>query len=416
MASALETLCGQAYGAKQYQKLGIYTYCAIISLIVVCFPVSLLWFFMDKLLTFIGQDPSISYEAGRYSIWLIPALFAYAILQSLVRYFQTQSLILPMLLSSCAVLCFHVPLCWALVYKMELGNIGAALAIGISYWLNVVLLGFYMKYSSSCEKTRVPFSKDVFNSVGEFFRLAIPSVVMVCLEWWSFELVILLSGLLPNPKLETSVLSICLTTAALHYFIPYGFSAAVSTRVSNELGAENPQAARVAVWAVMVLAVAEAIIISSALFCCRYVLGSAYSNVNEVVDYVKEMAPLICVTVIMDSLNAVLSGYFLTCAIFLETITLNKKILNHEINFIICGIRGCQRKWVATYGGLCQSWGILSGWNPSSCSIGFWPAFKRERSLDWNCNWVYSTVHFASSHYKFHRLAKPGNQGKEEDI
>ncbi|KAA8530603.1 hypothetical protein F0562_005312 [Nyssa sinensis] len=308
LASALETLCGQAYGAKQYQKLGIYTYTAIISLIVVCLPVCLVWFFMDRLLTFIGQDPSISYEAGRYSIWLIPALFAYAILQSLVRYFQTQSLVLPMLLSSFAVLCFHVPFCWALVYKMELGNIGAALAIGISYWLNVVLLGFYMKYSSSCEKTRCPFSKDVFINIGEFFHLAIPSAVMVCLEWWSFELLTLLSGLLPNPKLEASVLSICLTTGALHYFIPYGFSAAVSTRVSNELGAENPQAARVAVRAVMVFAVGEAIIISTTLFCCRYVLGYAYSDVKEVVDYVKEMLPLICVSVILDSLNAVLSG------------------------------------------------------------------------------------------------------------
>jgi hypothetical protein len=28
------------------------------------------------------------------------------------------------------------------------------------------------------------------------------------LEWWSFELLILLSGLLPNPELETSVLSV----------------------------------------------------------------------------------------------------------------------------------------------------------------------------------------------------------------
>ena len=28
------------------------------------------------------------------------------------------------------------------------------------------------------------------------------------LEMWSFELIVLLSGLLPNPKLETSVLSI----------------------------------------------------------------------------------------------------------------------------------------------------------------------------------------------------------------
>lgn len=32
--------------------------------------------------------------------------------------------------------------------------------------------------------------------------------VSCSLEYWSFEMVVLLAGLLPNPKLETSVLSI----------------------------------------------------------------------------------------------------------------------------------------------------------------------------------------------------------------
>ncbi|EOY04079.1 MATE efflux family protein isoform 1 [Theobroma cacao] len=85
---------------------------------------------------------------------------------------------------------------------------------------------------------------------------------MVCLEWWSFELLVLLSGLLPISELETSVLSICLATTSLHYFIPYGVGAAASTRVSNELGARNPQAARVAVNVEMVLGVSEALIVS----------------------------------------------------------------------------------------------------------------------------------------------------------
>lgn len=90
MASALETLCGQAYGAEQYQKLGAFTFGAILSLILVCLPVSVLWIFMDKLLVFLGQDPAISVEAGKYAIWLIPSLFPYAILESLVPYLQTR--------------------------------------------------------------------------------------------------------------------------------------------------------------------------------------------------------------------------------------------------------------------------------------------------------------------------------------
>lgn len=179
MASALETLCGQAYGAEQYQKLGIQTYTAIFCLLVVCLPISLIWIYMGKLLVFLGQDPLISHEAGRFSIHLLPALFAYAILQPLVRYFQTQSLIAPMLSCSFITLCFHIPLCWILVHKSGLGYVGGALAISISYWLNVIILGLYMKYSSSCAKTRVPITTEVFKGIGEFFRFAIPSAIMI---------------------------------------------------------------------------------------------------------------------------------------------------------------------------------------------------------------------------------------------
>ncbi|XP_020554633.1 protein DETOXIFICATION 14-like [Sesamum indicum] len=308
MAGALETLCGQAFGAKQYQKLGVYSYASIICLLLVCLPISLLWMFMDKLLIFMGQDPSISVEAGRYAVWLIPALFPYAILQSLVRYLQTQSLILPMLWSSVAALLFHVPVCWALVFKLELGTAGAAFTIGLSYWFNVLLILAYVKYSSTCKKTDTPSSKDILSGMREFSRLAIPSAVMVCLEWWSCEIVVLLSGLLPNPQLETSVLSVCLLVAALHYFIPYSIGAAASTRVSNELGAGRSVRARASVWAANVLSVAEAIVACTILLRCRNLLGYAFSNEKEVADHLGEMTPFVCLLLTMDCIQAVLSG------------------------------------------------------------------------------------------------------------
>ncbi|KAK5817999.1 hypothetical protein PVK06_022929 [Gossypium arboreum] len=308
MAGALETLGGQAYGAEQYQKLGTYTYCSILSLITICLPVSLFWIFMDEFLIFMGQDPQISHVASIYSIWLIPALFADAILQSLVRYFQSQSQILPLFLSSCATICFHVPLCWVLVHKTNLGYVGAALAITLALWFNVIMLGFYMRWSASCESTRTVIVGDVFASIKEFLSFALPSAVMCCLEWWSFELLVLLSGLLPDSELETSVLSICLSTTSLHYFVPYGVGAAASTRVSNELGAGNPHSARVAVNVVMILGIFEAMIVSITLFSCRYAFGYLYSNEQEVIDYVGEMIPLISLSVIVDSLLAVISG------------------------------------------------------------------------------------------------------------
>ncbi|KAH9746540.1 protein DETOXIFICATION 12 [Citrus sinensis] len=291
MASALETLCGQAYGAQQYQRIGTQTYTAIFCLFLVCFPLSFLWIYAGKLLVLIGQDPLISHEVGKFMIWLLPALFAYATMQPLIRYFQSQSLIIPMFLSSCAALCLHIPICWSLVYKSGLGNLGGALAI----------------------ESRVPISMELFQGIGEFFHFAIPSAVMICLEWWSFELLILMSGLLPNPQLETSVLSVCLNTIQTLYAIPYGLGAAVSTRVSNELGAGNVQKTRVAVYAVVFMAVTETMVVSATLFASRRVFGYVFSNEKQVVDYVTTMAPLVCLSVIMDSLQGVFSGVARGC-------------------------------------------------------------------------------------------------------
>ncbi|KAK8324758.1 hypothetical protein V6Z12_A11G004500 [Gossypium hirsutum] len=131
---------------------------------------------------------------------------------------------------------------------------------------------------------------------------------MVCLEMWSFEMMVLLSGLLPNPKLQTSALSICLNTAATVWMIPFGLSGAVSTRVSNELGAGNPEAARLAVNVVIAMAIFEALLVGSILMLIRNILGYAYSNEVEVVKYVAALLPLVAISNLLDSLQCILSG------------------------------------------------------------------------------------------------------------
>ena len=83
-----------------------------------------------------------------------------------------------------------------------------------------------------------------------------------------------------------------------------------STRVSNELGAGNPQAARLSVIVAMVIAATEPIIVAIVFFCCRNDFGYLFSNEKEVVNYVAEMVPLQSISVLMDSLQAVLSGQF----------------------------------------------------------------------------------------------------------
>nr|GEX58941.1 protein DETOXIFICATION 14-like [Tanacetum cinerariifolium] len=132
--------------------------------------------------------------------------------------------------------------------------------------------------------------------------------VRFSLKWWALEVLTLISGLLPNPELETSVLSICLTISTLHFTISYGLGAAASTRVSNELGAGNPQRARIAVCVSILLAITEGLIVSLTVFSCRQFLGKVYSNKKPVLSYVASMDPFISLSIITESLQAVISG------------------------------------------------------------------------------------------------------------
>ncbi|XP_066372989.1 protein DETOXIFICATION 16-like isoform X2 [Miscanthus floridulus] len=313
MASALDTLCGQAYGGRRYNLLGIYKQRAMLLLTLVSVPLAIIWFYTGEILLLFGQDADIAAEAGTYARWMIPALFAYGLLQCHVRFLQTQNIVQPVMASAGAAAACHVFVCWLLVYALGMGSKGAALSNAISYWVNVAVLAVYVRVSRACKETWTGFSTEAFRDALSFFRLAIPSALMVCLEMWSFELVVLLSGLLPNPNLETSVLSISLNTSAFVWMIPFGLSSAISTRVSNELGAGRPQAARLAVRVVLLLAVSEGLMVGLILVCVRYIWGHAYSDVEEVVSYVARMMLVIAVTIFFDGIMTVLSGVARGC-------------------------------------------------------------------------------------------------------
>ncbi|KAF7026910.1 hypothetical protein CFC21_039000, partial [Triticum aestivum] len=294
--------------------------------------------------------------AGTYIRWMIPALFFYGWLQCHVRFLQAQKLVVPVMLSSGATAVSHVLVCWALVYRLRLGIRGAALANAVSYLTNVSILAVYVRVSPSCNKSWTGFSFEAFHGLIPFLKLAVPSALMVCMEWWSFEVMVILSGLLPNPKLETAVLSICLNTNSLVCTVPNGLSSAISTRVSNELGAGRPRAALLAARVVIVLAFLVGTSEGLLLVLVHKVWGRAYSKDQEVVSYVATMMLILAVSVLFDGLQYVLSGIVRGCG---------QQKIGAFVNFIAYYLVGIPAALVFTFkchlGGKGLWLGILSG-------------------------------------------------------
>lgn len=159
IGSALETFCGQAYGAKQYHMLGVYMQRAMLVVTLMCIPIDVLWSCTEQIFRSLKQDPVIAARAGLYSQWLIPSIFPCGLLQCQLRFLQTQNNIWPLVITTGITIFVHVLVCWTLNFRFDFGSKGAALSNTISYWTNVLILAIYIKFSHSCQKTWRGFSK-----------------------------------------------------------------------------------------------------------------------------------------------------------------------------------------------------------------------------------------------------------------
>ncbi|KAK8591535.1 hypothetical protein V6N13_031576 [Hibiscus sabdariffa] len=309
LSGALETLCGQSFGAKMYNMLGIYLQASCIISFLFSIIISIIWVFTEPILVLLHQDPEISRMAALYMKYLIPGLFAYGFLQNLLRFLQTQSIVIPLVVFSVIPLGIHFGIVYSLVNKTSLGFKGAAMAASISIWISFLSLATYVVFADKFKNTWKGWSFESFRYIIRNSKIALPSAAMVCLEFWAFEILVFLAGLMPNPEITTPLIAICANTENIAYMITYGLSAAASTRVSNELGAGNPDKAKQAMTVTLKLSVLLALVVVLTLVLGHNIWSGFFSDSHSIMKKFAQMTPLLAVSIAVDAIQGVLSGF-----------------------------------------------------------------------------------------------------------
>ncbi|KAJ8494150.1 hypothetical protein OPV22_015871 [Ensete ventricosum] len=246
LAMGMEPICGQAFGAKQRKLLGLTLQRTILLLLSASIPIAFLWLNMKRILLWCGQDERISSTAHNFITVAIPDLFFLSFLHPLRIYLRSQNITFPVTYCSLVSVVLHVPLNYLLAVHLKMGIAGVALA---TVWTNLnlfVCLLLFVLCSGVCKDSWVRPSMDCLRGWSTLLKLAAPSCVSVCLEWWWYEFMVLFSGLLDNPKAAVASMGILIQTTSLVYVFPSALSLGVSTRVGNELGANRPAKARTA--------------------------------------------------------------------------------------------------------------------------------------------------------------------------
>lgn len=313
MGSAVQTLCGQAFGARKYEMLGLYLQRSTFLLSLVGVLLTIVYVFSKQILVLLGQSPTIASAAATFIRGLIPQIFAYAMNFPIQKFMQAQRIVAPSACISAATLCLHMLLTWVVVFKMGMGLLGASLVLSFSWWIVVVAQFVYILFSKRCKKTWNGFDVQAFSGLWGFFKLSVASAVMLALEAWYMQILVLIAGALKNPQLTLDSLSVCMTVMGAAFTISSGLNAAASVRVGNELGARNPKSAAFSVIVVTSVSFVIATILAMLLMSFRHVVSYAFTKGETVSDAVSDLCPLLAVTLILNGIQPVLSGVAVGC-------------------------------------------------------------------------------------------------------
>ncbi|KAK7406209.1 hypothetical protein VNO78_07829 [Psophocarpus tetragonolobus] len=289
LCGAMEPICGQAHGAKNLRLLHKTLLMTILLLLLTSLPITFMWLNVDKILIHFGQQQDISTVARAFVSCLIPDLFITSLFCPLKAYLSSQSITLPTMISSAVALAFHIPI--NIVLSKNMGLRGVAMAVWITDLIIVVLLAIYAVILENKKGSMWKEGGWWDQSIEEWIRLVKLSgscCLNTCLEWWCYEILILLSGHLKNARQEVGVMVIVLNFDYLLFSVMISLATCVSTRVSNELGANQAGPAYRSACVSLALAFISGCIGSLLMVVARGFWGPLFSHNRGIIKGVKK--------------------------------------------------------------------------------------------------------------------------------
>jgi MATE family multidrug resistance protein len=280
LASALDTLCSQAYGAKSYKKMGIYLQSSILVLGISLVPMFLInWWFTESILLACGQDKEVSHLAGQFSkvtIWGMPFLYMYELHRKLL---QSQSVMRPLVFIAIIGNTINILGGYFLTYHTSWNFLGAAFSRTLGYASMMFLLIVYYYHERVFQLWWGGWDwVEARRHVPLFLRLGFPGMLTLVLEWSAFEIMAVLAGVLKHGVIEVSAHAVLTNVASLLYMAYLGIAVSGNIRVGVALGANEPRKARLICWLSFGTVFALGVFLATMIFLLRHRIPTIIVN------------------------------------------------------------------------------------------------------------------------------------------
>ncbi|XP_072319797.1 multidrug and toxin extrusion protein 1-like [Eucyclogobius newberryi] len=301
-----DTLISQTYGSGNVKQVGVILQRGVLILLLACFPCWAVLLNTEVLLLVVQQSPAVASLAQLYVNIFMPALPACFMYQLQVRYLQNQGIIWPQVVTGIIGNVLNAVFNYVLLYPLELSVAGSAAANAISQYFLAVFLFLYIYARGLHKQTWSGWSLECLREWGSFVRLAIPSMLMLCLEWWMFEAGGFMAGTIS--EVELGAQSVLYEIAVVAYMIPLGLSSAASVRVGNALGGGKVEQAKLSAKVPVVCGFSIACVVGAFAIAIKDYIGYIFTTDQEILDRVTDVMIIYGITHIGDATTGVAGG------------------------------------------------------------------------------------------------------------
>jgi len=235
--SSQDTLITQSFGKQEYKACGVFLNRGIVLLTFVTITCSIFIWFSVSVFHLFGIEPEICEMAIACARWQIPCLILNVPWLLLENFMLEQKIVHPpmvmMIINTALYPCF----CYFCIFMLNMSYLGMICAKFISLAVYISMILSYMRISGCCDKTLIKLDKSAFEGWNEYCKLAVPSTLMGCLEWWIWEILNLISGTLGIAEL--AVTTILIQISSLLYIVNAGIGGASGILVGNSIGEGN---------------------------------------------------------------------------------------------------------------------------------------------------------------------------------
>ncbi|KAI0442705.1 MATE efflux family protein [Xylaria telfairii] len=237
MATALDTLCSQAYGSNNPTGVGLHVQRMMILMAIMSVPIGALWAASPKILILFVKQEHIVAMAGTFLRVSILGIPGYAAFEALKRFLQAQGnfqVAMVILLICTPINAFAS---WFFAFQLNMGLVGAALGMAFTNTLRPILLVLYIMLPTGrwSHKCWGGFSRAAWTNWKPMVRLSFAGSVVNLAEWGSFQIVAFSTSQLGTKHLAAQ--SVLTTISMVTWHIPFSMSVGISTRVGHLIGA-----------------------------------------------------------------------------------------------------------------------------------------------------------------------------------